>query len=142
IIGIGCRYPQAPNAIALWDLLLNSGNAISSYSGVRFTELDAFYANSQKHPGKVAIHRGGFLPDIDRFDPSFFGFAPREAMYMDPQHRLLLETAWDALEDAGQTRERYLGSKTGVYVGLWTNEFAQHLFNNATESNFYMMTGG
>ena len=142
IVGMGCRYPQASSVASLWQLLTSSGDAIANYVGPRFAELDAFYANSEQHPGKVAIHRGGFLTGVDAFDAPFFEMAPREAMYMDPQHRLLLEVAWEALEDAGQTREEYRGSRTGVYIGLWNSEYEQYLYKSSTALDFYALSGG
>ncbi len=143
IVGIGCRYPQAENVAALWKLLLDSRSAISAYPGGRFAELDAFYASSSgSSSGQIDISRGGFLPNADQFDSQFFEIAPREAVYLDPQHRLLLEVAWEALEDAGQVREQYFGSQSGVFIGLWTSEYEEYLYRSSTETNFYMMTGG
>src|SRR5689334_22823289 len=134
IVGIGCRYPQAENVAALWKLLLNSRSAISTYPGSRFPELDAFYKSSKSHPtGQIDITRGGFLDNVDQFDSQFFEIAPREAVYLDPQHRLLLEVAWEALEDAGQVRAQYFGSQSGVFIGLWTSEYEEYLYRSSTE---------
>ena len=68
--------------------------------------------------------RSGFLESIDRFDADFFGIAPREAIFLDPQQRMLLEVAWEALEDAGQVPERLAGTPVGVFIGISTNDYA------------------
>ena len=75
------------------------------------------------------------------FDAPFFGISPREADRLDPQQRLLLEVAWEALEDAGQPVERLVGSLTGVFVGLWLNDYEARLFADPAVVDFYMTTG-
>ena len=84
---------------------------------------------------------GGFLPGLDRFEPSFFGISPREAASLDPQQRLFLEVSSEALEDAGQAPERLAGSRTGVYVGTHTNDYSWMLFADATALDAYASTG-
>ena len=142
IIGMGCRYPQAPSVDALWRLLLEERDAIAPYPGGRFRELDAAYEQTAAGGGLLATHMGGFLPDVDRFDASFFGISPREAAFIDPQQRLLLEVSWNALEDAGQVRESYQGSRTGVFTGLWTTDYENYIFRHSERPEFYLLTGG
>ena len=141
IIGIGCRYPGASNVEELWRNLLAGRESIIPYPGGRFDELDALYARVRNKPGRLLTDRGGFLADVTGFDSQFFEISPRESIYVDPQHRLLLEVAWEALEDAGQIRDKYEKSATGVYIGLWTKEYENRLYESATEDDFYSVTG-
>ena len=122
ITGIGCRFPEATGPEAFWGLLTNGGDAIKEIPANRF-DVDAFYDARPGIPGKIYSRWGGFLDQIDQFDPYFFGISPREAAGMDPQHRLLLEVAWEALEDAGQVPEQLLGQQVGVFAGMCTNDY-------------------
>jgi acyl transferase domain-containing protein/NADPH:quinone reductase-like Zn-dependent oxidoreductase/acyl carrier protein len=146
ILGIGCRYPTARGADEFWKLMMEGRDAIRPYPGGRFRDLDAEYAQAaaggEAGPRAMATHLGGFLPDVDRFDAAFFGISPREAAYIDPQQRLLLEASWDALEDAGQVREKYYGSRTGVFAGLWTTDYESHIYRTSEKPEFYQITGG
>ena len=92
-------------------------------------------------PGKVVSRRGGYFKRIDEFDAAAFGLAPREAVWIDPQHRLLLETAWEALEDAGQSAELLAGLRGGVFVGQWTNDFEMQLYRATPNVDVHMTTG-
>ena len=122
ITGIGCRFPEATGPEAFWGLLTSGGDAIKEIPANRF-DVDAFYDARPGIPGKLYSRWGGFLDQVDQFDPYFFGISPREAAGMDPQHRLLLEVAWEALEDAGQVPEQLLGQQVGVFVGMCTNDY-------------------
>src|SRR6476661_666374 len=122
ITGIGCRFPEATGPEAFWSLLTTGGDAIKEIPASRF-DVDAFYDARPGIPGKIYSRWGGFLDQIDQFDPYFFGIAPREAAGMDPQHRLLLEVAWEALEDGGQVPEQLLGQKVRVFAGMCTNDY-------------------
>jgi phthiocerol/phenolphthiocerol synthesis type-I polyketide synthase C len=142
IIGMGCRYPQAAGLDALWQLLLEGRDVIAPYPGGRFRDLDSIYEEAAAGSRAIATHLGGFLPEIDRFDAAFFGISPREAGFLDPQQRLLLEVTWNALEDAGQLRENYEGSRTGVFTGLWTEDYEDHIYRNSERPELYLLTGG
>ncbi|WP_280214940.1 type I polyketide synthase [Nocardia cyriacigeorgica] len=122
IVGIDCRFPGANDPAALWRLLLDSAEAISEVPADRWAAED--YHDPAGGPGTVNNHRGGFLTDADVFDHEFFGITPREAAAMDPQQRLLLHTAWRALEDATLDPRAQAGTRTGVYVGVMANEWA------------------
>jgi hypothetical protein len=117
IVGMGCRFPGAPNREAFWQLLLEGQDAITPIPGDRW-DVDALYDEDAMAPGKTYCREGGFLDQVDQFDPTFFGIAPKEASYIDPQQRLFLEVVWAALEDAGIPRPsssvaRRLGSLWG-----------------------------
>ncbi|MBC6936182.1 MAG: polyketide synthase, partial [Chloroflexi bacterium] len=141
IIGIGCRFPGGANSPeALWELLRAGRDAITEVPADRY-DLQTFYDPRPATPGKVMSKWGGFLDEIDRFDPLFFGISPREAERMDPQQRLLLEVAWEALEDAGQVPNTPAIEQTGVFVGMWLNDFEARLFRDPAKVDFYMTTG-
>nr|VFJ72078.1 MAG: Acyl transferase domain-containing protein [Candidatus Kentron sp. FW] len=117
IIGMACRFPDADNPDAYWRLLHNGVDAITEVPPGRW-DVDAFFDLAPEVPGKSYTRHGGFLPDIDRFEPAFFGISPREAVEMDPHQRLLLEVAWEALEDAGQAPTELVGRAVGVFFGM------------------------
>lgn len=124
VIGMGCRFPGgASDPERFWRLLVNRVDAIGEVPADRWS-IDALYDPDPAAPGKMSTRWGGFLRAIDGFDPQFFGISPREASRMDPQQRLLLEVAWEALEDAGQTRAALDGSPTGVFVASYHNDYA------------------
>ncbi|MCC7361296.1 MAG: SDR family NAD(P)-dependent oxidoreductase [Anaerolineales bacterium] len=126
VIGLGCRFPGGANTPeAFWRLLHDGVDAISRVPAARW-DAAALHDPDPAAPGKLTVQWGGFLDDVSGFDADFFGLAPREVERMDPQQRLFLEVAWDALESAGQTQTQLAGSATGVFVGVSTNDF-QHL---------------
>lgn len=141
IIGMGCRYPGVSNPEELWQKLVTGQDLVRSYADSRFQALDAIYEKARVGKGPLRTDRGGFLEDVAGFDSQFFEISPREAVYLDPQQRLLLEVAWEALEDAGQIREKYDKSPTGVYMGLWNAEYETRLYESATDLNVYSVTG-
>ncbi|HEX7843260.1 MAG TPA: SDR family NAD(P)-dependent oxidoreductase [Kofleriaceae bacterium] len=123
IVGLGCRFPGAPDPDAFWSLLRSGGDAIREVPADRW-DVGAFYDPDPATPGTTTTRFGGFLPRIDEFDPSFFCISPREASHMDPQQRLLLEVTWEALENAGIAPQALYGTETGVFVGISTNDYA------------------
>ncbi|MEE8522653.1 MAG: SDR family NAD(P)-dependent oxidoreductase, partial [Thermoanaerobaculia bacterium] len=125
IVGLGCRFPGgADDPEAFWRLLHEGMDAISEVPRERW-DVDAYYDPDPEAPGKMSTRYGGFLDRIDRFDPHFFGIAPREAVSMDPQHRLLLEVSWEALEHAGIAPSGLAATRTGVFVGICGNDYSQ-----------------
>lgn len=134
IIGIGCRFPGGANdPKAFWKLLQDGVDAITDVPDDRWNPR-TFYDPDREKPGKIYTRRGGFIERIDQFDAQFFGISPREAALIDPQHRLLLEVAYEALEDAGLVPERLAGSNTSVFVGLYIHDY-QHIQLDASARN-------
>ncbi len=129
IVGMSCRFPGAPSLDAYWDLLRNGVDAISEVPTSRW-DIDLYYDPNRDVPGKCYTRSGGFIADVDRFDPSFFGISPREAQWMDPQHRLLLEVSWEALENASIVPGSLRGTATGVFIGITMSDYARLLTKN------------
>src|SRR5580700_1955935 len=122
IIGIGCRFADATDPETFFELLKKGVDATQEVPEDRWN-LRSFYDPDRRIPGKVSTARGGFLPQIDCFDAHFFGISPREAAYMDPQQRLMLEVAWEAMEDAGLVPAHLAGVDVGVFVGAFTLDY-------------------
>src|SRR5437868_3777014 len=123
IIGTGCRFPGGANdAESFWKLLIEGRDAVTDAPADRWN-VERYYDPEPGIAGKTFAKRGGFLEQIDQFDPQFFGISPREAPYVDPQHRLLLETAWEAIENAGVVLDFEKGSDIGVFVGISHNDY-------------------
>jgi acyl transferase domain-containing protein len=140
ITGIGCRLPGASNPTDFWNMLRDGVDAVGTYPGGRFSFIDRVYAGLDP-AGQPATRDGGFLRDLDKFDPEFFGISPREAPFIDPAQRLLFEVAWEAIEDAGLVREQIAGTKTGVFAGLWTNDYEICLREDPAQTDFYSTLG-
>ncbi|WP_435103801.1 amino acid adenylation domain-containing protein [Arhodomonas sp. AD133] len=117
IIGVAGRYPQADDVNEFWRNLREGLDSIEEIPRERWNH-DIFYDPDKSAPGKSYSKWGGFVRGADRFDPMFFRMSQIEAEHIDPQERVFLETTWHVLEDAGYTRERLRGSRTGVFVGM------------------------
>ncbi|WNG92882.1 type I polyketide synthase [Mycobacterium sp. ITM-2016-00318] len=135
IVGIGCRLPgEADSADTLWSLLVNDTDATCVVPETRWDAARYHDPNPSK-AGKIVTRRGGFLREIDQFDPQFFGMSPREAHSLDPQQRLLLQVAWEALEDGGIPADDLAGTDVGVFVGGFTLDY-QLLQNQGRTSRY------
>jgi myxalamid-type polyketide synthase MxaE and MxaD len=141
IIGIGCRFPGgADDPEQFWTMLCEGRQAVDDIPADRI-DLQRYYHATPKTPGKTIARYGGYLKDIDYFDPEFFAISPREAERIDPQQRLLLETSWEAIENAGIDIASLVGARVGVYVGQWQSDFEQRLFLHPDELDFAMTLG-
>nr|MDE0501467.1 SDR family NAD(P)-dependent oxidoreductase [bacterium] len=138
VVGMACKFPGADNLEAFWDLLDAGADAVTdgrrdagSWDGVV----------GDPEAADVAYRRGAFVDGIDRFDSRFFRISPIEAQLMDPQQRILLETSWLALEDAGFGPDSLRGSRTGVYAGVGSAEY-RDLIEAANRADSYLGTTG
>ena len=142
IVGIGCRLPGDVNGPeSYWELLCEGTDALGDIPADRLP-IDAFYHPEPGRPGKMYVRRGGFLNGIDQFDAGFFGISPKEASRIDPQQRLTLECAWEALEDAGADPVQLAGKKIGVFIGISTDEYLHLQSRDPQSINAYTNTGG
>lgn len=123
IVGLACRFPGADNIDEFWDLISNGVDAISPVPTDRWN-VDEYYSEDRES-GKIYVKEGGFVPSINQFDAEFFGISDKEACWMDPQHRVLLETSWQAMENAGITTDSLPNSRGGVFMGIMSQDYAQ-----------------
>jgi acyl transferase domain-containing protein/NADPH:quinone reductase-like Zn-dependent oxidoreductase/NAD(P)-dependent dehydrogenase (short-subunit alcohol dehydrogenase family)/acyl carrier protein len=127
IVGVGCRIPGGANSPEeFWQLLREGRSGVREIPRDRW-DLEACYDPNPETPGKISTRFGGFLDQVDQFEPQFFGISPREALTMDPQQRLLLEVSWEALEHAGQSPANLEKTRTGVYFGVCSNDYAHRV---------------
>ncbi|RFS82229.1 aminotransferase class I/II-fold pyridoxal phosphate-dependent enzyme [Actinomadura spongiicola] len=130
VVGLGCRFPGAPDPDGYWRLLLDGRDAVTDVPPGRWDVT-----------GVEAPTRGGFLDHIDRFDARFFGISAREAERMDPQQRLLLEIAWETFENAGIAPDAVAGTDTGVFVGISSHDYADLQTSDHRSIDVYAATG-
>jgi len=127
IIGMGCRFPGADNPESFWSALWNGVDAVTEVPKDRW-DGDRFYDPEPGRSGKMITRCGGFLNQIDQFDSDFFGIDAREAKRLDPQQRLMLEVAWESLEDAGLVPAKLAGTQTGVFLGVRQTDYNRYLY--------------
>ncbi|WP_276736064.1 type I polyketide synthase [Bacillus sp. (in: firmicutes)] len=147
IIGISGRYPQADNIDELWENLRDGQDCITEIPEDRWDHR-LYYDEDKDKPGKTYSKWGGFMKDVDKFDPQFFHISPREAKLMDPQERLFLQCVYETMEDAGYTREHLgrkrdseLGGSVGVYVGVMYEEYQLYGAQEQVRGRSLALTG-
>lgn len=141
IVGMGCRFPGKVNdPESFWQLLVNKGDAIGPMPQGRF-DLEHYYDPNPAQGGKIITREGGFLDNIEQFDPAFFNMTAYEAAYMDPQQRLLFEVTWEALESGGFVPTQLRGKDTGVFVGMWQNDYEDLIYQASDDIDLHMTLG-
>ncbi|HEY0794068.1 MAG TPA: beta-ketoacyl synthase N-terminal-like domain-containing protein, partial [Chthoniobacterales bacterium] len=122
IVGLFGRFPMAGNPDEFWDNLISGRDCITEVPEDRW-DYRAYFEPKPSPPGKTYNRWGGFLKDVDKFDPAFFRIPPKEAEFMDPQERLFLETVWRTLEDAGYRKSALRQKPVGVFVGIMYGQY-------------------
>ena len=122
VVGMSCRFPGARNLDEFWQNLLNGVDSVCDIPNDRW-DIDRFYSADRK-PGKMYTRRGGFLDDIADFDAAFFNISDQEACWIDPQHRMLLENSYRAMEDAGIPTSPLVDANVGVFMGIMGSDYA------------------
>lgn len=135
IVGIGCRFPGADNPNAFWELLERGVDAIGTVPDERFARW------GRGNSGTARASLGGFLKDVGGLDLDFFGISEYEAAKIDPQQRLILEVAWEAIEDAGIDPYSLAGSPTGVFIGISSSDYTNVLADSPL-ADAYSLLGG
>lgn len=151
IIGVACRLPQGiQTSEQLWEALLQGRDLVTNVPPDRWPA-DRFLDADPEAPGKSYTMAGSFLDDIFSFDNHFFNISAVEAAGMDPQQRILLETSWEAFENAGIPPSSLAGSRTGTFVGIVNSDYSQFRLTNGVHAdlgpydltgNFFSITSG
>jgi amino acid adenylation domain-containing protein/thioester reductase-like protein len=140
IIGMSGKFPDANDVNEYWDNLSRGKDSVKEIPETRWS-LNDFYDSDAGVPNRSYSKWGGFLSDIDQFDPFFFNISPKEAELMDPQQRLFLQEAYGALEDAGYLPKNVANKKCGVFVGCNSGDYLAKLEENQVLPEGYSVLG-
>jgi polyketide synthase 12 len=139
VVGIGLRLPGRVHDLeSLWSFLERGAASVGPIPRDRWVAEDYFDAD-RSQAGRAYVQEGSFLEHIDQFNAEFFNISPREARSIDPQHRLTLEVAWEALEHAGMVPATLAGTRTGVFIGIGTSDY-DFLREDLGEARTYLGT--
>ncbi|MFD9791591.1 SDR family NAD(P)-dependent oxidoreductase [Streptomyces sp. NPDC059070] len=142
IVGVGLRLPGGVSSLdAFWHALADGIDLVSDQAPADRFDHSAFVNPAGQSPGKAYTSAGGYLDDIAGFDADYFGISPKEASRIDPQHRLLLECAAEAFDDAGIDPAELAGSDTAVFIGISTNDYNELQTRRLRTYNAYTMAG-
>lgn len=141
VTGMACHLPGVSGRDEFWQLIRDGRSAVGPVPPSRW-DVDEIYDSSPGVRGRTCSRWGGFLTELDRFDAGLFGVSPREIERLDPQQRLILEVAWEALEDAAIVPERLAGSRTGVFIGAGNSDFGRMLLRDLSDVDVYSLVGG
>ncbi|XP_076147415.1 phthioceranic/hydroxyphthioceranic acid synthase-like [Alosa pseudoharengus] len=140
LIGIGCNFPGGEGLDNFWKVLVEGRNCAVEIPDERF-DCSQWYDSDENKPGKTRTKRAALINGFNEFDNKFFGITDAEADQMDPQHKLLLQCSFRALEDAGIPMEKASGTRTGVYIGLMNRDYEVRLSSSSNTITHYFSTG-
>lgn len=141
IVGMSGVMPQADNLEEYWEKLSKAENNMVTLIPPDRWDWEAYYGNPMAEKNKTLSKWGGFMREVDKFDPLFWGISPREAEMMDPQQRIFLESVWGAIEDSGHRVSDLAGTKTGLFVGAATRDYIDLMAMNQAELDGYSASG-
>ncbi len=140
VVGMACRFPGADNPQAFWRLLREGSDAIRELPAERWN-LSVLHDPTPLRRGRMSTKLAGTLDRVDGFDAALFHISPREAPHLDPQQRLFLELGWEALEDAGQAPDSLRETETGVFAGVYQNDYFELQAGDPNQIDEYYGTG-
>ena len=142
LVGIGCRLPGGSRDVeSFWKMLVEGRSGITEVPADRWNS-DRYYHSNPAVPGRMTTKKGGFIDHLKEFDAAFWGISPREAVRMDPQQRWLLETAWEAIEDAGIVPSQLRAGNVGVFVGISTHDYGSLQLDDLLHHDVHTNSGG
>ncbi|MBU3198525.1 SDR family NAD(P)-dependent oxidoreductase [Clostridium estertheticum] len=142
IIGVSLKMPNADTVEELWEVLRNGVDCIDEISYERRRDIESYLSSIGDEDKFNCFEKAAYLKDIDKFDYNFFNISPKEASLMDPNQRLFLETAWNAIEDAGYGGEKLVGSRTGIFVGFGSDRDYKKMITDVDKESIALSVPG